>query len=87
MSYQKPDGLLLSKPSKRRTKKSMFLRKLEAMQKDKGLSRIAEAAKTAADAMQLQAVISMPAKTPLERENKQRRVVQLTTAYSRRREK
>jgi len=32
MSYEKPDGLLLDKPVKRKTAKSAFLRKLEKAQ-------------------------------------------------------
>jgi hypothetical protein len=34
MSYQKPDGLLLSQPVKRKTPKSAFLKKLERSQQN-----------------------------------------------------
>lgn len=81
MSYLKPDGLLLSKPVKRKTKKSPFLRKLEQQQKD-----AADAAHV--DEMLAKSIDKAKAEgKELQNDNRNRRVASLSVAYARRRDK
>lgn len=85
MSYQKPDGLLLSKPVKRKTRKSAFLKKLERQQKD-----AADTAHVDAEQDPIRKAIDKAAHdllTDVANDNRQRRVTSLRVAYARRRDK